>query len=85
MFQRTHVMALADSTRHSGCVSARGDARCEVMNDTGKVLKIILTNVPLIPEYPQDISSVEAAVLKGMKFKWKSEENVTKITNVKLV
>uniref|UniRef100_A0A1A8PPT4 Retrovirus-related Pol poly from transposon TNT 1-94 n=1 Tax=Nothobranchius rachovii TaxID=451742 RepID=A0A1A8PPT4_9TELE len=73
--QKRHVMELADGTRHTGSVSARGDAQLEVTDDTGKVLKIILTSALLIPEYPQDILSVEAAVSRGVKFSFEKDSS----------
>lgn len=61
---KNHVMELADGTRTSGIVQRKGDAEIDLPDSEGRVVRVRLTDTLLIPGYPQNILSVEAAASK---------------------
>lgn len=72
---KNHVMQLADGTRITGSVQKKGDAQIELTDCNGKVVSVKLTDALLIPGYPQNILSVDAAVSKGARFNFEKNNN----------
>ncbi|RVE59116.1 hypothetical protein OJAV_G00201250 [Oryzias javanicus] len=72
---KDHVMQLADGTRIAGSVLKKGDAQIKLTDSNGRVVSVQLTNALLIPGYPQNILSVEAAASKGAKFNFEMNNN----------
>ena len=62
-----HVIELADCSRQKGIVTAKGDAKVEIVDSTGKNHDVILKNALCIPSYKQNILSVYAMTERGMK------------------
>lgn len=60
-----HYIELADGTRTNNVAKARGLAKVKVKDDRGNVVVTTLKNALLIPSYPQDIFSVQAATEMG--------------------
>ena len=61
----THFIELADGSRKSGIVSAKGDARVILCDKNGNQHKVMLKDALYIPSYNQDIFSVQAATERG--------------------
>ena len=72
---KNHVMELADGTRKTGSVLRKGDAQIELVDRKGRMVNVTLSGALLIPEYPQNILSVEAAASKGAKFNFEKNNN----------
>ncbi|CAL9692762.1 unnamed protein product [Knipowitschia caucasica] len=72
---QNHVMQLADGTRIAGSVLKKGDAQIELTESNGRVVRVKLTDALLIPGYPQNILSVEAATSKGARFNFERNNN----------
>ena len=53
-----HIIELADCTRMTGIVTAKGDAEINLKDSNGRICKILLTNVLCIPSYKQNFLSV---------------------------
>ncbi|KAL5012489.1 hypothetical protein ScPMuIL_011040 [Solemya velum] len=62
-----HFIELADGTRNKNVALQRGhsEAIIGIKDDQGSVVKAVLKNALLIPSYPQDIFSVQAATEVG--------------------
>ncbi|MCW4346512.1 MAG: reverse transcriptase domain-containing protein [Candidatus Thiodiazotropha endolucinida] len=71
-----HFMELADGTRANNVAVKRGDARITLQDKNGQLVNITLRNALLVPSYPQDIFSVQAATENGARvnFQPKSAE-----------
>ena len=69
-------MELADGTRANNVAVKRGDARITLQDKNGQLVNITLRNALLLPSYPQDIFSVQAATENGARvnFQPKSAE-----------
>lgn len=72
---KNHIMQLADGTRTTGIVQKKGDAQIELTDCTGRVVSIKLTDALLIPDYPQNILSVDAATSRGATFNFEKNNN----------
>ncbi|XP_035993961.1 uncharacterized protein LOC118563431 [Fundulus heteroclitus] len=72
---KNHIMQLADGTRITGSVLRKGDAQIKLTDCDGKVVSVKLTDALLIPGYPQNILSVDAATSKGARFNFEKNNN----------
>ncbi|KAL6461003.1 hypothetical protein MHYP_G00309690 [Metynnis hypsauchen] len=72
---KNHVMQLADGTRITGSVLKRWNAQFELTDCNRKVARVKLTDALLIPGYPQNILSVDAAASKGARFNFEKNNN----------
>lgn len=73
-----HFMELADGTRANNVAVKRGDAQITLQDKNGGLVNVTLKNALLVPSYPQDIFSVQAATENGasVNFEPKSAELV---------
>ena len=60
-----HFIELADNSRSSGAVKARGEASVSICDNEGKEHNILLKNALLVPSYNQTIFSVQSATENG--------------------
>ncbi|XP_068201778.1 uncharacterized protein [Palaemon carinicauda] len=60
-----HLIELADGTRCRNVAVKRGDAMIKMIDSDGRHCNVKLKNTLLIPTYPQNIFSVQAATEKG--------------------
>ena len=70
-----HTIELADCSRQTGLVVAKGDAKIHLYNSKGKLCEVILKDALCIPSFKQNILSVNAMTAKGMKIVFTSNEN----------
>lgn len=73
-FQPKNIQ-LADGTHTTGSVQKKGDAQLELVDCSGRVVKVKLTGAFLIPGYPQNLLSVDAAASKGARFNFQENNN----------
>ena len=71
-----HYMELADGTLTNSVAVKKGDAQITLQDMNGQLVNITLKNALLVPSYPQDIFSVQAATENGARinFQPKSAE-----------
>ena len=62
-----HFVELADGTRANNVAVKRGDACMTLLDESGDRINITLCDALLVPSYPHDIFSVQAATEKGAK------------------
>ena len=60
-----HVIELADGSRTSGLVLAKGSAEIVLHDQNGDMKNVTLSNALFVPSYDQNIFSVQAATEKG--------------------
>ena len=67
-----HTIQLADNSRQTGLVVAKGDAKIHLHDSRGKLREVILKDTLCIPKFKQNILSVTA---RGMKIIFTNQEN----------
>ena len=70
-----HVIELADCSRKSGLVTAKGDAQIKIQDSEGKYCDVVLKSALCIPTYQQNILSVHAMTEKGLKVVFTPDQN----------
>ena len=70
-----HIIELADCSRQSGIVAARGTALIQMEDSKGINRDIYLKNALCIPTYNQDILSVHSMTEKGLRVNFSNEKN----------
>ena len=66
-------MELVDGTRANNVDLKRGDARITLKNEKGQLVDITLSDALLVPSYPQDIFSVQAATENGTRVNFRPQ------------
>ena len=71
----SHIIELADCSRQQRIVTARGDAKIQLIDIVSKPHDIILKNTICIPSYKQNILSVYAMTERSMKVAFSPNED----------
>ena len=78
---KKHIIELADGSKHSEVVKARGDAQVNIEDSEGNVRSVILKDALCIPTYKQNIISVHAMTERGMKVNFGPDSNYISTPN----